>query len=498
MKPVRALLLASAAALLAAAAVIAQETEAGPVLVELNLHYRQDRFIMAPDVPSSEGSGGTSSIILSVMRAVDPRTNEPYDASEPALGFDPKDLRHLFRLEKQEFLLGEPILVEHRIELNGPGKWNWPVGGNYRARGRDDNFTFVLQRADGRIVPDVYPPLRGLIFGGGLMSEHTVEKGKPLSYWLGLQRYAAVTEPGLYDLYCLTGYKQEVIGRLAAMRAALPEEVARDHFIDDHEVLIDRATGEQSKRYSLGIFPEYFDSDAKWPLSGLLPADVLAFAAGQSFDLPRDDKGFFGVVAHFRIRIREGTPAEQRAMVGRWTKTAKALDRRTFRDSYNLAMLEALWYAKQDHFLPLLEGWVTSVKDPFSPDAIPMHLDALARRSDRAAFALLLKSSPYAVANAFHSLHADRVADAVPICIGWLTHADERVRSLAESRLVTWTGQSFGHTWTGYHYQRPTLAEGQSMQPRWREWWEKNKAGFKPQEPCPFPCEKAEKKDEAR
>jgi hypothetical protein len=46
--------------------------------------------------------------------------------------------------------------------------------------------------------------------------------------------------------------------------------------------------------------------------------------------------------------------------------------------------------------------------------------------------------------------------------------------------LRRWTGQEFGHTWEGYHDQRPTLAEGRAMQPLYRSWWARNKETFRP------------------
>jgi hypothetical protein len=468
-----------------------------PVLVEIKVHYKYDRWIMAP--PVADDSGTTHSVILSVIRAVDPQTGLPFDTSEPELAFDPKDLHHSFRLEKSEFLLGEPILVEHRIELNGPGQWDWFVGGNYRARGRDDNFSFVLRHADGRIVPDVYPKLEGVIMGGGLGSEREINKNKHLSYWLGLQRYSAITEPGLYDLYCMTGGKQKIFGEVKAIRAALPETVARDHYLDDSGRLIDRETNAPSKRYQLLIYPQYLDSDEPWPLKGLIPPEVTAYAAEQSSGTPLRETESFGTVAHFRIRISKGTRAEQQQMVEQRTKTAESLTRRSTPTGYERALLEALWYSRQDQFLPLLEKWITNHKGPEDFTSPSLHLDGLAMRPDSAAFALLLKSSPSEVSNAFYSLHPDRIAEAIPICIGWLTHPDDQVRARSESRLVAWTGQSFERTWDNYHYQRPTLAEGVRMQPLWRAWWEKNKRTFKPRKPCRFPCEKTEtQNNEAR
>ena len=363
---------------------IAQET-ARPKPIEIDIYYRQDAWIMAPDVayePSSEDSGITESVFLSVVRAVNPATGEPYDKSEPASNFALKDLRHFFRLEKKEFLLGEPILIEHRIELNGPGEWSWFVGGNYRARGRDDNFRFILRREDGLVIPDVYPELEGLSVGGGLGSDHAIKKDQPLSYWLGLQRYLAVAEPGSYDLYCITGYKQKKFGEVEAMRAALPLVISHDHFVSDRGELIDRVTGERSKRYELTMRSHYLDAGVQSPLTGVIPAEILAHAKGQPV----------GTVARFRIEIRNGTEAELQQMVAHWTSAAES-STRNWMGSYNQGVVEAVWYARQDHFLALLEASITNYKQQdFNPARL--NLGGLALRPDSSAFSILLKASP--------------------------------------------------------------------------------------------------------
>ena len=56
--------------------------------------------------------------------------------------------------------------MEFRIELDGKGEWREPVGGNYRARGRDDNFFFLMRHEDGTWVRDPYAPI-DFSMGGG-------------------------------------------------------------------------------------------------------------------------------------------------------------------------------------------------------------------------------------------------------------------------------------------------------------------------------------------
>jgi hypothetical protein len=478
--------------LLAGFATAAQQTPE-PERVQLELYYRPAEWVMSPNVTDTAGPGGASvtrSVFLSLVQAVDPHTHKPFVPISKEFECDPEDLRHSFRLEKSEFLLGEPVVVEHRIELDGPGTWEWFAGGNYRARGRDDNFSFVLRRADGMLVPDPYPPLDGMFIGGGLGSFQEIKRGKPFSEWYGLQRYAAINEPGEYDLYCVGGYKQRVFGEREAMQAALPDRVARDHYINENKQLIDRLTGLPSKRYEV-LLSIYNIPGEPSPLAGALPPEVSTYSGehatpGVMPDVTPD----LGVVAHFRIRIRRGTEEERRQMAERWLETFNAPGKgQLLARSYKTALRDAIWFSWQDDFFPHVASWVERTRR----DEALLPLEGLALRPDKAAFDLLVKAPVPQVVNAFYHLNRERVADAVPLCIEWLTHTDAQVRAMAESRLTTWTGQGFERTWEGYHYQRPTLEEGRRMQPLWRAWWEKNKAGFNPRRRCGLPCPEDQK-----
>ncbi|MFZ0064093.1 MAG: hypothetical protein WAL47_18830, partial [Pyrinomonadaceae bacterium] len=261
-----------------------------------------------------------------------------------------------------------------------------------------------------------------------------------------------------------------------------------DHYIDDSGYLIDRNTGVRSERYFLIENPHYLTSEMEWPLKDVIPRDTLSSINKEAGN---KEAGSFGTVAHFRINIRKGTRAERRQMITQWTKAAESINRFAVTGSFEGALRDGFWYAKQDLFLPLLEKWIIDFKG--RDVSTPIYPQGLAMRPDSSAFALLLKAQPYEVVNAFYSLHPNKIAEAVPICIGWLTHADEGVRARSETLLTRWTGQSFEQLWEAYHDQRPPLGEGQSMQSLWRAWWAKNRSGFKPEKPCAFPCKITEK-----
>lgn len=101
-------------------------------------------------------------------------------------------------------------------------------------------------------------------------------------------------------------------------------------------------------------------------------------------------------------------------------------------------------------------------------------------RPSLAATRVLLRSDFPLRLGSLYYLHSQRIRTVIPHLIPLLTHEDSEVRAQAELRLHRWSGQSFERTWTGYDRQRPTLEEGRKMQPLWRNWWEKNRAGIRP------------------
>jgi len=127
--------------------------------IDLHTYYRHAGWIMAPataDDPNAAEPTLTHSVVQSLLQAVEPETGKPYQGTVDPPTCKPSDLRIAFRLEKKEFLLGEPLLVEFRVELDGPGYYEWSIGGNSRTLGRDDTFSFLMRNHDGTVVPDPY------------------------------------------------------------------------------------------------------------------------------------------------------------------------------------------------------------------------------------------------------------------------------------------------------------------------------------------------------
>jgi hypothetical protein len=434
--------------------------------IDLHLYYKNAGWTMTnptPDDPKSKSPAFTYSVFGSLVQAVDPVSGEPYDKTIPEPPCQPADLRIRFRLDKREFLLGEPILVEFSVELDGPGHYSWNIGGNYRARGRDDNFKFIMRGSDGSTVPDPYGTED--YFFGGLSGVHDVNYGSPVSQWFAVQRWCVIDQPGTYDLYCSTssGHRQRPTGEVKARAAALPEEYRREVYVDKNGDLMDVGTGRPSNRYELVEHHETVDQDES-PLRDRMPADVAKFFRGSA-------------IAHFKITVTPGTDEENKRMVDHWVKDVEPASGRANMSPAGRqdAALEAIWFARQKLFIPQIARWLAGPESRGD-----MYLEALAMRSDALGMQLLQRVKPAQAVAAFYRLNSANIPDAIPICIEWLTDLGDSVRADAESLLTKWTGESFDHNWPGYHYQRPTLEEALAMQPRWREWWAQNKDSFIP------------------
>lgn len=449
--------------IMASPPVAAEQEREKPHEISVDLHIRAEWLKLAP-VTDDVNRVATWSA-QRILRALDPKTWEPYDDSQNVFPCDLKDLRRTFHIEKNEFLLGEPILVEFRIKLEGQGTWRERIGGNYRARGRDDNFLFLMRRKDGRWVRDPYGPIQ--YYMGGISSSYTVEQNQPMSYWHPVQRWCAVNRPGEYDLYCFqSAHEDTVVGQHEARIAGLPKKMKEDHFLNGDGTLIDSRTGKRSERYSIILTWRRQEWDAS-PLMEDIPTEVAEYAA-KSWGV-ESTAGF----AHFRVVIKKGSKVQRDSMLAHWTKFLEGNHRQEWPTGRRDAARQAICFSQQDDFLPLIENWIATASQPSD-------FHGLAMRPSRKATAMLLKApNPNAIA-AMRYLHPDRVPDVIPQLIRWVTHENNRVRTEAEARLRMWTGQGFHRNWKGYHRQRPTPEEARKMQPAWKEWWQKNKKNFKP------------------
>lgn len=320
---------------------------------------------------------------------------------------------------RREWLLGEPLVVEFRVEVTGPDVWPEYEGGNYRGLGRDDNFFFVLEPAEGERPPDPYDIdyfRNKARMAGGISSNHRLRADEPLSMWLAVQQYSAITNPGHYDLYCL---------RSAGFQAfQAPSPLGRS------------------------------------PVVAYLP-EALADVRG----------GLLTDFAHFRIEIRAGTPDEREAMIERTTELA-AGPSGSLLPSHADAVRTAMWFARQDDFLPLLEQWMLA-GEVYGPNQ-----DGLALRGSKAARDLLLRSGDGHGISALLLLPNAPDLEIIPPLIALLTHPDQAIRSSSFEVLSMWTDERFGASWSGWSSNEPMPAEADDIQARAVKWWAEDRIWY--------------------
>lgn len=445
-----------------------------PRKVRYDLHVETEwtELPSSPDRPEDKNATLTRSAVR-VRRAVDPGSKEPY-APGRAFDCDVKDLRRSFRLEKKDLLLGEPILVALHVELQGRGVWREKLGGNYDARGRDGNFYFVMRHDDGSWVAD--PCGRVTSYMGGGMTHHEVRRGSPCSIWNAVQERCAIDRPGVYELYCLAAshaYHRPgiLISREAAV-AGLAGRIPEGHILcKGGGWFIDERTGKMSRLYDPYPTCKYLPQ-TRSPVVKHVPAEVVArLKSYWRIDRATD-------FARFRITVKEGTPAERRQMVGRWTRIAGSGPWHQMVGSRARAASDGITLARQDDFVPLVAKWIAD------PDRASQRMfNGLVMRGTPAAMKLIRDSDNWLATYALRHVRRERIPEAIPRLIESLTHPESRARAYAESTLHEWTGKYFQHTWRGFDSRRPTPEEGRKMQTLWRKWWDENSRTFGLQTP---------------
>ena len=449
--------------------------------IVLPVRVRPEWKALPTTQPAGGGYAAATYSAVRIDRALDQTTGQPYNASSNPFKCEPTDLRRSFRLDKNNFLLGEPIVVEFRIELAGPGQWTEESGGNFRRRGRDDSFLFLVKRRDDSSwLQDPYGAMTAGV-GGGLGGPRLVSKDNPSSAWNGLQRWTAIDAPGVYDLYCIQFYRtSDILGKREALIDALPADLKDKFSVSEKNYIVEKTTGLTAAQYT-PVAQLTFEENPSSPVLDQIPAAVR-----ERLDQPLVSNVMD--YAHFEITITDGTPDQRATMVKEWTAAATAAaqtltpEERIRRAAEGLGMFtegrrkatrEAIWFVRQNDFLPFMGNLIAT--DPKVENDMLM---GLAMHPSPQALDLLFKAKPRQIMLAVNWLPPAKIPQAIPRLIDWLGGDDPVVRNNAEIRLQAWTGQSFGHDWEGMKYDRPTLQEGQKMQPLWRDWWEKNKGSF--------------------
>ncbi|PAW86554.1 MAG: hypothetical protein B9S33_07805 [Pedosphaera sp. Tous-C6FEB] len=168
--------------------------------------------------------------------------------------------------DKQEFFLGENILLHYRIENAGKEHLGFDVGGDYRGGTRANRFKVTVVDATGRAIPDPAPAQHEM---GGLSP---VGSAKPGGEWfesVWLLRYRTLDQPGDYTITVFHdlgwGERQAQDPRVATLklRLKMPNEAeARQIIAAMDQAKADRGStwgtkGQPKADFSLLKFPVY-------------------------------------------------------------------------------------------------------------------------------------------------------------------------------------------------------------------------------------------------
>jgi hypothetical protein len=392
-----------------------------------------------------------SSSAVAIPRALDP-SGAPYVTGNAVLGADPTKLARGFRIDGRRFFVGEPLVVEHLVTLEGPGRWQEPIGGNYRGRGRDDNFAFVAVRSDGTVMRDPYDP-EEVMFGGGLASTTEVTRGSPRSYFHAAQRYVVLDEPGKYDLYCLyLDSRLDTFGWNEALADAVTRASGGDlQLAGQANDLVRVSDGSAAGTVSPTLETEPTQS----PLTDALPEPVRR-ALGDAASMVVD-------FAHFTVELRTPSAAERDAMVARWRAVAET-STQSSPSNRGEAARQAIWFARDDSFLPVIEAWL-------GKGVPPQDLHGLAQRPSPVALELLLRKGGPDGFFALRFLAPSLVPIAFPLVANALDDPDDGARSAAFDVLTLWSGERFDVAWDGFQRGRPTVEEARALKPAITAWW---------------------------
>ncbi|MDQ1256664.1 MAG: hypothetical protein QG656_1263 [Candidatus Hydrogenedentes bacterium] len=469
----------------------------------------------AADDPSSPSPTMTYSAFRTTA-IVDPETHVPYDPGSSRLDCNPQDVRHTFTLKKHEFILGEPIVVTYKVWLEGPGVWKEFTRGNYRSRGRDDNFLFLMRDERGEWVQDPQPKRSGM--GGGLCDTPSITSLRPFKDTEAVQRWCAIERPGTYDLYCLVmGVSSSMMGDTVDLSEARKTQITPvlppGHTLDESGGrIIDTATGKTSEKYSIGTDccwdathkseAEASEKPVVSPLIEFMPPELLGFIeqfekadkrlheiastdSNEKYFETMDEAEFLGEkvahlydacsCAHFRITIVEGSEQQRKDMVDEYTKLA--LSEVTGDDYTAYAVQDAMAFSRQTDFLPffkthpdLLESCIRIRGLHANPN-----VDALAMALDM----------PDSKFTDWTWMQPDDNPRMIDNAISLLTHDSATVRLRALCLLERWGGEHFGVVPVTSEKSTVSAERGTAEQSLWRAWWAQHKNHFKARDETP-------------
>jgi hypothetical protein len=172
-------------------------------------------------------------------------------------GMIPPTAKIALVLDRQEFFLGENILIHYCIENTGGPAFSVDVGGDYRGGTRADRFKITASSADGKPVADPNPVQWNM---GGLSPVTSLTNGARWFEQVWLAHYCLFEEPGVYTIRVFhdLGWGEK--------RAADPREVTAT-------ITLRRPTPEQARKVVEAMFSALKYGGANWGEKGEPQAD---------------------------------------------------------------------------------------------------------------------------------------------------------------------------------------------------------------------------------
>ncbi len=209
------------------------------------------------ELPEEEGRGVTYSAIP-LRQAVRGFWRRPVDMPEEWSAYPGQHLRRIVSLEKSEFRMGEPILLEYRVEFTGDGIYREHA----RSRG---GLHLLMRRHDGTWVGHTIPLENYHWLRVGLST-----KGDTNVRWLSVQEQLGITEPGRYDLYVvgigLNSSIKDPVGVTSVVRNQLPEGFRGAFTYSDGTAVYPLEANEEHLRVRVELDPPQRDTPSMSPI----------------------------------------------------------------------------------------------------------------------------------------------------------------------------------------------------------------------------------------
>jgi hypothetical protein len=389
-----------------------------------------------------------------------------------------------FALEKQTYLLGEPIFCKFTVENTGAQ----PFAFSYRLPGRvanpdlESEPRFTIRDQTGRKLADPAPRPCGGVAGSVVYGSVTLPPGQAHSErWL-LNEWGRIGKPGRYEvraerrlpLLSVHSATQQFSERPVAYALALNE--LRFEATPATEAQLQAAFEPFLKALSQPTSPEASEAAlalVTLPRPFLLEKLVaLATAPARERRWARED-ALAGLA-------RLGSPEALQAIL-RIARQGIATARGSEEDAPLRAHAVLLLAEKSDRsFIPPLLELLTTAPETLRDDILRALGFFNDPRANQALFEKLHSPRPDDRVNAILGLRNLGSKDAVPALLAMLKDPEARVRQVADFALQGLTGRKSGLS------PDATKAESARVADQWHAWWQEHSATFVPvrQPPC--------------